>query len=90
MLRYARDDTHYLLYIYNTMKAALVEKAGGFLFVLKGINALFRFTFVMQGAPRSLSKRFLGPARLLRFISTLNLYLMSMVTRRFWFSILAI
>ena len=29
MLRYARDDTHYLLYIYNTMKAALVEKAGG-------------------------------------------------------------
>jgi hypothetical protein len=29
MLRYARDDTHYLLYIYNTMKAALVERAGG-------------------------------------------------------------
>jgi exosome complex exonuclease RRP6 len=29
MLRYARDDTHYLLYIYNTMKAALVDKAGG-------------------------------------------------------------
>jgi ribonuclease D len=29
MLRYARDDTHYLLYIYHTMKAALVERAGG-------------------------------------------------------------
>jgi exosome complex exonuclease RRP6 len=29
MLRYARDDTHYLLFIYNTMKAALVDKAGG-------------------------------------------------------------
>jgi len=29
MLRYARDDTHYLLFIYNTMKAALVDRAGG-------------------------------------------------------------
>ena len=26
MLKYAREDTHYLLYIYDVMREALIEK----------------------------------------------------------------
>jgi len=29
MIRYAREDTHYLLYIYDLMRNHLLEKANG-------------------------------------------------------------